>query len=54
MEDKTSNEIIADALTRILENQIKIKVHLGIARDDSDYGDCYYDYRVIDNLKYVD
>lgn len=54
MEDKTSNEIIADALTRILENQIKIKVHLGIARDDSEYGDCYYDHRMIDDLRYVD
>jgi hypothetical protein len=54
MEDKTNNEIIADALVRILENQIKIKVHLGIARDDSEYGDCYYDHRMIDNLRYVD
>ena len=54
MEDKTNNEIIANALVRILENQIKIKVHLGIARDDSDYGDCYYDHRMIDDLRYVD
>ena len=54
MEDKTNNELIADALVRILENQIKIKVHLGIVRDDSYYGDCYYDHRMIDNLRYVD
>lgn len=54
MGDKTNNEIIADALIRILENQIKIKVHLGIVRDDSDYGECYYDNRVIDSLRYVD
>lgn len=54
MEDKTNNEIIADALVRILENQIEIKVHLGIARDDSEYGECYYDYRVIENLRYVE
>lgn len=54
MEDKTNNEIIADALVRILENQIKIKSHLGIVKDDSEYGDCYYDYRIIDNLRYVD
>ena len=54
MEDKTSNEIIANALVRILENQIKIKVHLGIARDDSYYGDCYCDHRRIDDLGYVD
>ena len=54
MEDKTNNEIIADALVRILENQIKIKLHLGIARDDGEYGDCYHDYRMIDNLRYVE
>ena len=54
MEDMTSNEIIARALIRILENQIKIKVHLGIAKDDSEYGDCYHDHRMIDQLEYVD
>ena len=54
MEDMSSNEVIARALTRILENQIKIKVHLGIAKDDSEYGDCYYDHRMIGQLEYVE
>lgn len=53
MENKTNNEIIAEALIRILENQINIKKHLGVARDTTYYGDCYNDYRTIEELKYV-
>ena len=53
MENKTNNEIIAAALIRILENQIDIKKHLGVARDTTYYGDCYNDYRTIEELKYV-
>lgn len=53
MESKTNNEIIAEALIRILENQIDIKKHLGVARDTTYYGDCYNDYRAIEELRYV-
>jgi hypothetical protein len=53
MESKTNNEIIAEALIRILENQIDIKKHLYIAKDTTYYGDCYNDYRAIEELRYV-
>lgn len=49
-EKKTNDEIIADALIRILSNQIEIKKHFGLASDDGCYGECYYDYKVIAEL----
>ena len=52
--NKTNDEIFAEALARILHNQIKIKVHFGLAEDDSWYGDCEHDYDIIDKLKYID
>ena len=54
-EDKenTNDKIIADALARILYNQIEIKKHLGLASDDGCYGECYYDYQAIEELAEV-
>lgn len=49
-EKKTNDEIIADALIRILSNQIAIKKHLGLVSDDNCYGECYYDYQAIEAL----
>ena len=49
-----SNWIITRALVRILKNQVEIKVHLGIAKDDSEYGDCFYDHRMISQLECED
>ena len=48
--DKTNDEIIADALMRILSNQIAIKKRLGLVSDDNCYGECYYDYQAIEEL----
>ena len=50
---KTNDEIIANALTRILYNQIEIKKHLGVVSDDSCYGECYDDYQAIISLEEV-
>ena len=47
---KTNDKIIADALARILYNQIEIKRHFGLASDDGCYGECYYDYKAIEEL----
>ena len=47
-ENKTNDEIFAEALIQIIENQIAIKEHLGIARC---YDDCYYDRIIIDELR---
>ena len=50
-EDKTNDEIFAEALFRILENQIEIKVHFGLAKDKSRYySDCERDYDLMDEL----
>lgn len=49
-ENKTNNEIFAEVLIQIIENQIAIKEHLGIARC---YDDCYYDRKMIDELKRI-
>jgi len=49
-DDKTNEEIFAEALTHIIENQMSIKRHLGIARD---YDDCYWDREIINNLKTI-
>ena len=51
--EKTNDEIIADALARILYNQIEIKKRLGLAFDDDCYGECYYDYQAIEELAEV-
>lgn len=51
--NKTKDEIFAEALSLILENQIKIKVHFGLARSDDYYGDCNRDWRLIEDLEYV-
>ena len=48
-EPKTSDVIFAEALVQILQNQIKIKMHLGIVRDE--YYDCYGDNQIIDDLR---
>ena len=47
-EPKTSDEIFAEALVQILQNQIQIKRHLGLVRDE--YYDCYSDNQIIDDL----
>lgn len=49
-ENKTNNEIFAEVLIQIIENQMAIKEHLGIARC---YDDCYYDREMIDELKRI-
>ena len=48
---KTSDEIFAEALVQILQNQIKIKRHLGLVRDE--YYDCYSDDQIIDSLRSI-
>lgn len=53
-ENKTNDKIFAEALTRILENQIEIKRHIGLVREDGYYGDCYYDNQIMDDLRNVD
>lgn len=50
-DDKTKEEIFAEALIQIIENQIKIKEHLGIARC---HDDCYHDNEVIALLDRID
>lgn len=52
MDERTNDEIFARALIQIIENQIRIKKHLGIVIDTSYYG-CYDDYRRIDDLETV-
>ena len=52
MEDnKTNDEVIAEALIQIIENQMKLKKHLGIVNDTAHYGDCYYDHEIICDLR---
>ena len=52
--DKSDNRIIADALIRILRNQIEIKKHLGLVKDDGYYGDCYDDHSMIKELEIIE
>ena len=51
-ENKTNMKIFAEALVRIIENQIKIEKHIGLVRDE--FEDCYYDREVIDNLNNIE
>lgn len=53
-DNKSANEIFAEALIQIIENQMELKKHLGIVHDTARYGDCYYDHEVIDKLKSVE
>ena len=52
--NKSVNEIFAEALIHIIENQMALKKHLGIVHDTGIYGDCYYDHQVIDELNSVE
>lgn len=54
MEERTNDEIFAEALIQIIENQMKLKKHLGIVRDTDRYGDCYYDRAMIDDLQKIE
>jgi hypothetical protein len=45
---------IADALIRILRNQMEIKKHFGLIKDDSYYGDCHYDESIIEELEEIE
>lgn len=53
-ENRTKDQIFAEALAAILENQIRIKVHFGLARDDTYYGDCHSDYKIIEDLNDIE
>ena len=53
-EKKSNDKIIAEALARIIQNQIELKKHLGIAKYDEYYGDCYYDREMISELENID
>lgn len=53
-EDRTNDEIFAEALIQIIENQIKLKEHLGLVKDTSYYGDCYYDNKIMDSLSTIE
>ena len=53
-EKKTDNRIIADALIKILENQIEIKKHFGLAKDGGYYGDCYRDNLIMEELEEIE
>ena len=52
-ENKTNDEVFAEALIQIIENQMKLKKHLGIVNDTAHYGDCYYDHEIIYDLKNI-
>lgn len=53
-DEKTTNEIFAEALIQIIENQIELKKHLGLVHDTDRYGDCYSDHETIRELKGVE
>lgn len=53
-ETKTTESIIASALIQILENQIEIKKHFGLIKDDSYYGDARRDHMIIDDLETIE
>lgn len=50
-ENKTNDEIFAEALIIILENQIKIKKHFGLISNE--YYDCYSEREIMDYLETV-
>ena len=45
--EKNKDRVFRDALVQIIENQEKIKNHLGISRS---YDDNYYDHRIVEEL----
>lgn len=51
-EDRTKDEIFAEALIQIIDNQIAIKKHLGVVRDT--YEDCYWDREVMSLLRNIE
>ena len=53
-EKKSNDRIMAEALGMILRNQIKLKLHLGIEKDDIYYGSCYYDREMIKELESIE
>ena len=53
-EKKTDNRIIADALIQVIRNQIEIKKHIGLVKNDVYYGECYYDNQIIDELEEIE
>ena len=53
-ENKTKDEIFAEALIHIIENQMEIKKHFGLISDTSYYGDYYYDREMIDALRTIE
>lgn len=53
-EKKTDNRIIAEALIRILNNQMEIKKHFGLIKDDGYYGDGHYDRLIIEQLEEIE
>lgn len=54
-ENKTNDEVFARALIRILENQMRIKEHIGLVKESSDrYGDCYDDYNILYDLSDIE
>lgn len=52
-EEKTKDEIFADALARIIKNQLDIKKHIRLISDTSEYGDGYYDWKIIRELENI-
>lgn len=54
IENKSNIEIIAEALEQIIENQMKLKKHLGVVTDTDYYGDCHYDHEIIGALRSVE
>lgn len=53
-ENTSKDEIFAKALIRIIENQIEIKKHIRLVKDEGRYGDCYLDDLIIDQLNGID
>lgn len=53
-EAKTNESIIASALIQVIENQIEIKKHFGLVKDDSWYGDCHRDHSIIEDLETIE
>ena len=53
-ENKTNDSIFARALIRILENQITIKRHIGLIKEEGYYGDCYDDNEIINDLSNIE
>lgn len=53
-DNKSTNEIFAEALIQIIENQMALKKHLGLVHDTAHYGDCYHDHETINKLRNVE